>query len=118
MTKGTNPVVIAGRDASSPASRLRLLHKEMMMRVMVVLSICLLTTGCMTMSGNYRLTVTDAQGNDATGGRTYLAGGGAPLYSMRNGLCLANTGGTVRGVDAAIGVDGTRASPDRGPTRK
>jgi hypothetical protein len=88
------------------------------MRVMVVLSICLLTTGCMTMSGNYRLTVTDAQGNDATGGRTYLAGGGAPLYSMRNGLCLANPGGMVRVVDAATGVEVKRESPYRCPARK
>jgi len=90
----------------------------MMMRTMMIAAVCLLATGCVTMSGNYRLTVTDAQGNDATGGRTYLAGGGAPLYSMRNGLCMANPGGTVRIVDAGTGAEVKRESPYRCPQRK
>jgi hypothetical protein len=89
---------------------------EMMMRAMMVVALCAVVSGCVTMSGSYRLTVADAQGSDATGGRTYLAGGGASLYSMRNGLCLANPGRTVRIVDADTGVELKRESPYRCPS--
>ncbi len=65
-------------------------------------------TGCMTLSGHYRVTGVKPDGTEIP--RTVLAQGSG-IYQARNAVCLAYPGATVRIVDADTGEELRSESP-------
>ncbi|MHC5308161.1 hypothetical protein [Bartonella sp. LJL80] len=68
--------------------------------------------GCLTLNGNYRVTATDAAGNDLTSKINFYAQGSG-IYSVRNGICAAHPKAIVHIYDADTGTELKSESPYR-----
>jgi hypothetical protein len=79
---------------------------------MKVLLVCILLTtcmtGCVTMSGSYRLT---AVAKDGTPIRTKVDAQGSGIYAARSGICAAYPGATVSIADKVTGKELSSESP-------
>jgi len=66
--------------------------------------------GCLTLSGNYRVTATDANGQELNGGLDMIAQGSG-IYPVRNGLCAVHRKAIIRITDLETGQELKSESP-------
>ncbi len=79
-----------------------------MKKMIVFASFALGLTGCVTMSGDYRVT---AVRKDGTAALFVMHAHGSNIYAARNAFCLANPGATVSIVDVNTNKELTNESP-------
>ncbi|TAM08926.1 MAG: hypothetical protein EPN56_07695 [Rhodanobacter sp.] len=70
-------------------------------------SMAALLSGCVTLSGNYKVSLQDG----ANGGNTVILTQGSGIYTARNALCSTHPGATVVIRDATSGVELKGESP-------
>lgn len=69
-------------------------------------------SGCVTLSGTYVITATDAEGREVASNVQMMAEGRG-IYSARNALCANNPGGVVHIKDIQTGKELQSESPYR-----
>lgn len=78
--------------------------------VSTLISSLILLTGCLTMSGDYQITIVDAAGKPMYEKSKFYAEG-RMIYPVRNGLCANNPGATVHITDIHTGQELKSESP-------
>ena len=80
------------------------------MKNITILLLATLVSGCVTLSGIYTVTATQA---DGTAVPVNVVAEGSGIYTARNGICAAFPGATVRIADRATGKELQSESPYR-----
>lgn len=76
----------------------------------IILLLLLLVSGCVTISGVYRVSAVLADGTPLD---MRIVAEGKSIYTARNGICLAYPGATVTIVDVSSGEELRSESPYR-----
>lgn len=77
--------------------------------LVTALAICSLS-GCVTLSGTYVVSATDAEGRDLSSNLRMTADG-SRIYAVRNALCAAHPGAVVHIKDMQTGEELRNESP-------
>ena len=77
---------------------------------LLLLIVSMLLTGCLTMSGTYRVRAVDAEGQDLNQ-NIVMTAEGRHIYTARNAICSLNPGATVLIEDVTTGAELKRESP-------
>jgi hypothetical protein len=73
-------------------------------------ALCLVTLGCLTLSGTYKVVAVDADGKPFPDQLNIIAEGSG-IYTVRNALCRNYPGATIVITDADTGEELKRESP-------
>lgn len=80
------------------------------MGVVVVALVIFNLSGCVTLSGTYVVSATDAEGRDLSSNLRFTADG-SRIYTVRNALCSAHPGAVVHIKDVQTGQELRSESP-------
>jgi hypothetical protein len=73
-------------------------------------------SGCVTLSGTYAISASDAEGREVSP-NVHMTAEGSGIYSARNAICATNPGAIVRIRDVQTGNELQSESPYRCPIK-